>query len=130
MLFCSYKSVPRLTYGADYSYSFCRAMTASAATLAAPQVEVAAPNKVPGSSLPVTHTECSLMAGSYAFIRKLSPNFFVNSEAAPGAGIVLGLMASDGRPTSAEETILGQLVCDRFGPLMPTPSLHEHPINA
>ncbi len=97
---------------------FCRAVTASAATLAPPQIEVPAPDKVPATSLPVTYTDGALSAGGFAFIRNLGPSFFLNAEAAPAVGVVLGLLASDGRPTSTEETTLGQLTCNRCAPLL------------
>ncbi|BDA43643.1 probable galactinol-sucrose galactosyltransferase 2 [Coccomyxa sp. Obi] len=90
------------------------AVSASAATLAPTQTEVPRLDKLPATHLPVTHTDGHLSAGGYAFLRDLSPSFSVNTEAAPSAGIILGLEASDGRPTSAEETTLGRLACSRF----------------
>ncbi|KAK9915311.1 hypothetical protein WJX75_007444 [Coccomyxa subellipsoidea] len=90
------------------------AVSASAATLALPQIEVPAQEKAPATSLPVKYADGALSAGGCAFIQKLGPSFFLNAEAAPDVGILLGLMASDGRPTSIEETTLGQLACDRF----------------
>lgn len=102
----------------------CRAVSASAATLALPQIEVPAQEKAPATSLPVKYADGALSAGGCAFIQKLGPSFFLNAEAAPDVGILLGLMASDGRPTSIEETTLGQLACDRCIPAHPA---IEHP---
>lgn len=93
----------------------CRAVSASAATLAPSQTQVPKLDKLPATHLPVTYTDGSLCAGGYPFVRNLSPCFSVDAEAAPSAGIVLSLEASDGRPTSAEETTLGQLACSRCG---------------
>jgi hypothetical protein len=88
-------------------------VAASATALAPPQIAPQPTEKTPPTLTPIIETHEGLSAAGHTFIRDLGRSFFVNPEAAPDAGLVLGCMASDGLPTALEEATLGQLCCDR-----------------
>lgn len=110
----SWKNLKRRTGRSEEVY-VCpyRTVAASAATLAPPQIIPQPAVKPPPTMAPVTETQEGLSAAGFTFLRNVGRSFFVNTEAAPSVGMVLGLKAADGRPTALEEATLGQLCCNR-----------------